>query len=527
MGLFDSENPIIHSLNADDSEALGQTWNVIRAKIKESSGLQPRLISAPMVRVSGYGDPSDFDHRFVVQWKTDALTEQTMDALEDLVTYLHKPNLTQGRWDPLERRRTPRKYTTLSGGKSEKSYGYLLKVWGVERLASTGIWVTRDFPDKRAAKRALKRERGWLYHGKASVEIRECDGFRQLDFAEEIVQTAHVLAHARPLPEHRLLYELYRGLSRIGMREKTEQDIAGLEEITDFMKWTLFAACKNERAAEYFHCRPESVLLAGVKGTGKTLIAEMLAGKEYNALFVPISAIQLTQEKYQSKGEDDEQEEEATLFSAVQELQERTNARVCLHCDDIEAALLSPEGMETEAHLATNSTLLNKLSGIKQSKNTTLSGSTNDPYLIDERFLRFGRIGYCLHVPLPDEHARDAILAIHTRGMPIGQDVALAGIAQKTEGFTPAALAEICNRAGLYALQRCAERQAAGKDRFEALASLRPQDWEGERVLRSDFEHAYALVSKYASPQQNLEANERIRKFCDAYNGSSLGFKKT
>ena len=240
-------------------------------------------------------------------------------------------------------------------------------------------------------------------------------------------------------------------------------------------------------------------------------------------MFVPVSAVVLVGEKYESKGGSDKSESKNTLFSAVQDLQKRTRARINLHCDDIEAALLS---REDEGGLATNSTLLNKLSGIRQSENMTLSGSTNDPYLIDDRFLRFGRIGYVLHTPLPDAAAREAILAIHTKGMPIATDVVLRDIAHKTEGYTPAALVEICNRAGLYAMRGCAEELAKQQrlTQFEALERMKSSEWTGRVAGLTDFERAFALVAKYADPNGNMKADRQIKKFCDAYNKGEMGF---
>ena len=242
---------------------------------------------------------------------------------------------------------------------------------------------------------------------------------------------------------------------------------------------------------------------------------------DHNSLFVPVSAIELVREKYESHGDSDEEEQEQTLFSAVQSLQKRTNARVCLHCDDIEAALVSTEDTESEIDRAKTSTLLNKLSGIRQSRNMTLTGATNDPYVIDERFLRFGRIGYCLHVPLPDVRTRDAIFAIHTRKMPLAADVNLHALAEETDGYTSAALVEIANRAGLYALKRCAKEKAherSIKDPFDALPLLTAENLDGKQVTAEEFHAALQKVGKFERPESNKRLDERIRQFCENFN---------
>jgi ATP-dependent 26S proteasome regulatory subunit len=524
----DKENPIITRLTAEKSDIINKTWEVILNKIKETDGLPPKLFSTPLVRVANYDDPEyDFEHRFLVQWRVNRVYDSTLNALENLVQYFHKPSLVQGRRDVLNTQQPPRKYPTIYGGKSEKMMGYLLRKWGVQTLRSTGIWVCREFENGKDARKQIRHHRGWLYNGKAIVELREGDKIAQLDFAERVVQMSYVLKHNKPLECAPLLYSIYRDLNRIDIEEKTEKDVAGLEEIINFVKWTLFASSKSAVAAEYFHCKPESVLLAGVKGTGKTLIAEVLASQDHNMLFVPVSAIQLTMEKYNSKGKSDSEEDSSTVFSAVKHIQTRANARINLHCDDVDAVLALEEGASGEAR-ATNSTLLNKLSGIKQSKYTTLTGSTNDPGIIDERFLRFGRIGYLLHVSLPNDKARDAILAIHTRGMPLASDVNLACIAKNTDGYTPAALAEICNSAARNALIRCSEAKGKeiGKSAFEALPELDKKYLEGKHIEKEDFEKAHSLVAKYANAEQNKVANQEIKKFCDSYNDNKIGFRK-
>ncbi len=521
MGLFDEENPIIHKVYTERRESLEGTLNIIRKKISETDGLKPDVLSATLFRVGwNLRWEERCAYRLVAIWHLPRLETSTIDCLEETVRHFYAPKLSQGRRDPTDKKISHRPYQSFNGGYSKSQFGYLLKEWGVVGRESTGIWVYRRFKSENDAHRSLRNPR-WLYNGPAVVEVRESEGISQLDFAERVIQTAHILKHSKPVSYNELLYGIYRELCRIGMQEKTKEEIAGLNEIIEFMEWTLFAASKNERVAEHFHFRPESVLLAGVKGTGKTLIAEVLASRNYNALFIPVSAIQLVQEKYQSKGKSDEEEKKITLFSAIKDLQKRTNVRICLHCDDIESALLSPRGgLEDESHLASNSTLLNKLSGIRQSRNTIVTGSTNDPYLIDNRFLRFGRIGYVLHVPIPDTRSRDAVLAIHTRGMPLAKDINLRELARSTEGYTPAALAEICNRAGLGASKRLAKKKAKklGIDPFEALQHITPKDLKGELVTEKDFEHAFKTVSRFENPKENIALDDRVKKYCDTFN---------
>ncbi|MBI3032308.1 ATP-binding protein [Candidatus Woesearchaeota archaeon] len=514
-------NPLLTVLDPHKLEVLQTIYRIIYSAIDSIGGLRPDALSCPLVSKSrSEGQDRYLQYRHIAHWDLPRITEEQMDALEDLARYIHAPNKIQCRSHPLGGKRPASKYVTWNAGVSETTIGYLLKDWGFQEAGSTGIWVCRKFLTKEQASQRSK-DGNWLYDGRALVEIREQHDIRELDFAQRVVQTAYILNHGKPYPYANLIYALYRDLSRIGLRAVTSEDIAGLEEIIEFMKWTLFASGNNKDAARYFGCKPESVVLAGVKGTGKTLIAEALATGDYKTLFIPLSAMQLVLDKRTQLSRPNRVEDEGSILAAIEDLREKSGAEVIIHCDDIEALLFDANGSSDGQHAAT-SNWLNNLSGIQRS-GILLSGSTNDPYLIDHRFLRPGRIGYVLHVPLPDLKIRDAILAIHTRAKPLASEVTIHALAQATEGYTPAALAEICNRAGHFALQRAAARKAGSRDTFEALSGLVEADYSGVTISSDDFGKALSLVSRHTNPAENKKEDRRIKKFCDAY--SSIGFR--
>lgn len=521
MPMLYEQNPLLATLDSEDRRALDVVYTVIRNTIHDIDGVQPETLACPLVKAtrSSYLDKF-FVYRHIARWTLSELSENVVGALEDLATYVHAPREIQGRRHPSGAKRKPGKYITWNLGASETTIGFLLKEWGYQDAGSTGTWVCRQFPHKKTAAQR-SRNGSWLYNGKALIEIREEPDIHQLDFCERVVQTAYILNHGEAYNYTALVYRLYRDLMRGSLRSVTSLDIAGLEEIIDFMKWTLFAPSMNKVVADYFGCKPESVVLAGVKGTGKTLIAEALATSDYHCLFVPVSAIQLVVDKYEARGRANTQESKTTVFSAVEELKRKTHADLILHCDDIEAVLLDANGTGNDAEHARVSTLLNKLAGIQRS-GILLSGSTNDPYKIDDRFLRPGRIGYVLHVPLPDTAMRDAVLTIHTRRMPLASDVKIRTLAEATDGYTPAALAEICNRAGFFALQRLATSKSEGVSSFDALLALTQSDLLDQRISQDDFRRALMLVSCHVNTRANKEEDHRIKKFCDAYHG--IGF---
>jgi transitional endoplasmic reticulum ATPase len=129
------------------------------------------------------------------------------------------------------------------------------------------------------------------------------------------------------------------------------------------------------------------------------------------------------------------------------------------------------------------------MDGLEELQNVVVIGATNRPTLIDPALLRPGRFDELIYVGVPDTAGRRRILAIHTEGMPLAEDVDLEAIAQHTERFTGADLEDLVRRAGLTALRR-------GLDTI--------------KVTKSDFE--VALTESRASvTQEMLEEYERIQ----------------
>ena len=103
-------------------------------------------------------------------------------------------------------------------------------------------------------------------------------------------------------------------------------------------------------------------------------------------------------------------------------------------------------------------------------------GATNRPTLVDPALLRPGRFDELVYVGAPDEPGRVHILGIHTRNMPLADDVDLAAIAGRTERYTGADLEDVVRRAGLIAIRRNGENAetVTAQDFEEALADSRP-----------------------------------------------------
>ena len=134
-------------------------------------------------------------------------------------------------------------------------------------------------------------------------------------------------------------------------------------------------------------------------------------------------------------------------------------------------------------------TILAEMDGLEELQNVVLIGATNRPTLIDPALLRPGRFDELIYVGPPDTAGRRRILAIHTKGMPLADDVDLESLAKRTERFTGADLEDLVRRAGLSALHR-------GLDT--------------EKVTMEDFEKALVETRASVTPEM-LEEYDRIQ----------------
>jgi transitional endoplasmic reticulum ATPase len=140
-------------------------------------------------------------------------------------------------------------------------------------------------------------------------------------------------------------------------------------------------------------------------------------------------------------------------------------------------------------------TILSEMDGLEELQNVVVIGATNRPTLIDPALLRPGRFDELIYVGPPDTAGRRRILAIHTRHMPLAEDVDLEKIAQRTDRFTGADLEDLARRAGLTALRRGLDAGKVTMDDFEVAlgetrASVTPEMLEEyqriQETLKSD-----------------------------------------
>jgi transitional endoplasmic reticulum ATPase len=129
-------------------------------------------------------------------------------------------------------------------------------------------------------------------------------------------------------------------------------------------------------------------------------------------------------------------------------------APTIIYFDEIEA-LSSGRGISqgNPVHDSVITQILTEMDGIENRNGVIVIATTNRPDLVDPAFLRPGRIDKLIYIEAPDYESRLSILEVHTKSMPLAQDVSLKNIALITEGYSGADLENLCREAGMQALR--------------------------------------------------------------------------
>jgi transitional endoplasmic reticulum ATPase len=229
--------------------------------------------------------------------------------------------------------------------------------------------------------------------------------------------------------------------SRMGV---AYEDIGGLHEQIQRIREMIELPLRHPEVFDHLGIEPpKGVLLHGPPGTGKTLIAKAVAGETF-ATFISLSGAEIHGKHYG--------ESEARLREIFQEAEK--NKPCILFIDEIDAIAPKREEVTGEVEKRVVSQLLSLMDGLNPRGQVVVIGATNRPNSIDPALRRGGRFDREIEIGIPDREGRFEILQIHTRGMPITQEVNLRRLADLTHGFTGADITELCKEAAMRALRK-------------------------------------------------------------------------
>ncbi|HLT48706.1 MAG TPA: CDC48 family AAA ATPase [Rubricoccaceae bacterium] len=223
----------------------------------------------------------------------------------------------------------------------------------------------------------------------------------------------------------------------------TYDDVGGLGDTIEQVREMIELPLKHpELFARLGIDPPKGVLLYGPPGTGKTLLARAVAN-ESDAAFFAINGPEIMGRYY---GESEER-----LRSVFEEAQQ--NAPSIIFIDELDS--IAPSRSEVgEVERRVVAQLLTLMDGLEARENVVVIAATNRPEAIDEALRRPGRFDREIVVGVPDLSGRREILNIHTRGMPLAEDVSLEELARTTYGFVGADLGALAREAAISALRR-------------------------------------------------------------------------
>jgi cell division protease FtsH len=303
----------------------------------------------------------------------------------------------------------------------------------------------------------------------------------------------------------------------LSMQQKkvTFKDVAGVEEAKEELREIIEFLREAQKFQKLGGRIPKGVLLVGPPGTGKTLLARAVAG-EANVPFFSISGSDFV-EMFVGVG-----------ASRVRDLfeQGKKNAPCIIFIDEIDAvgrhrgAGLGGGHDEREQTL---NQLLVEMDGFESNEGVILMAATNRPDVLDPALLRPGRFDRRVVVSRPDVRGREEILRVHTRKIPLAEDVDLQVLARGTPGFSGADLANMVNEAALAAARQ--NRKAVLMFDFEVAKDKVLMGVERKSLILSDDEKKVTAYHEagHALVAAKLPGSDPVHKVTIIPRGMALG----
>ncbi len=271
---------------------------------------------------------------------------------------------------------------------------------------------------------------------------------------------------------------------------ETWDDVGGLreakQELKEIVEWPL----KYPEFYKYMKSRPPNgILIYGLPGTGKTLLAKALAHE------TEINFISVKGPEFLSKWVGESAKAVREAFRKA-----RSTAPCIIFFDEIDAiASRRSESSDSRVTDQIVAQLLTEMDGLEELKDVVLIAATNRPDLLDPALLRSGRFGRHIEIPLPDKNTRINIFKIHLKDRPINDKIDIESLAQELEGYSGADIEAVCEEATILAIRK-------GVFHVDIDAS-NPNSYSKIKISQEDFEKAIAKIKKVAD-----KANKSYRE---------------
>ncbi|MTK64938.1 MAG: CDC48 family AAA ATPase [Methanobacterium sp.] len=247
------------------------------------------------------------------------------------------------------------------------------------------------------------------------------------------------------------------------------EDIGGLnnakQELQEAVEWPL----KYPESFEKFGVRPpRGVLVYGPPGTGKTLLAKAVAN-ESDANFIAVKGPELL-----SKWVGESEKGVREIFRKA-----RQTAPTVIFFDEIDSIASARSGSSTDSGVTQRvvNQLLTEIDGLEELQDVAVIAATNRVDILDPALTRPGRFDRHVKVDDPDEEARVSIFKVHTKDMPLAEDVDLEVLAKRTHGFVGADIEAVCREAVMLTLRENIKSDEVDMKRFkDAIKKVKPKN---------------------------------------------------
>ncbi|OYT43213.1 MAG: hypothetical protein B6U88_01575 [Candidatus Aenigmarchaeota archaeon ex4484_56] len=272
--------------------------------------------------------------------------------------------------------------------------------------------------------------------------------------------------------------------------EVTYENIGGLKNEIDAVREIIELPLRYPELFQRLGIKPpKGVLLYGPPGTGKTLLAKAVAN-ETGARFYSINGPEIMSKWYGQS--------EQNLRKIFEDAEK--NAPAIIFIDEIDAIAPKREEVTGEVERRVVSQLLTLMDGLKSRGQVIIIGATNRPDSLDPALRRGGRFDREIEIGVPNQQGRLEILQIHSRSMPLTEDVNLKELAEKTYGYVGADLEALCKEAAMHALRRVLPDISSLKDK-----GLPGEILEKLKIKKEDFEYAMQKIEPSAMREVLVE----------------------